>query len=188
MPLEEPYTKTDTIVMPPTEQNMKPFGEVVYESFEGARFDAEEMAHCLVAGAWTAGVFHMMRAVEWGVRAFGKELGMSRVKEIQRPQLGGLIKTRKVHFTPLENCVWEKIQDQLRIRVDRRLAKLRPGPSKDRKQVFYSSVLSDFHGFKGEWRNHVMHARMEYTEDDACKAFEHVKRFMMELARAGQAR
>src|ERR1017187_7074640 len=149
MPLSEPYTEIDKLVAPPVDQNVKPFGEAVYKTFVGARFDVEEISRCLVAGAWTETVVHMMRSAEWGVRALGKDLQMSRITEVQHPKPGAPVKKPKVKRVPIENCVWERIHDQLRIRVDKRLAKLRPGPSKDRKQVFYYSVLSEFHDFRG---------------------------------------
>jgi hypothetical protein len=161
---------------------VKPFGEKVFEVFPHARYDAEHAALCLAAGAHTAAVFHMMRAVEWGVRYLGKELGLQRIKEVVKAKPGGKYKQDRVRLTPIQNCVWEKIECQIRKKVDARLAKLRPGPAKDKKQAFYSSVLSEFHGFREAWRNHVMHSRKEVEAGDDLKVMGHVTDFMVLLA------
>jgi len=161
---------------------VKPFGEEVFDVFENARYDAEQGALCIATGTSTAAVFHLMRVAEWGVRALGKELGLTRVKEVVKPKPGGKLQKPVTKYVPIQNCVWEKIENQLRLKSDAKLNKLRPGPAKDKKQQFYGSVLTDFHGFKLEWRNHVMHTRGTYEETDALRALTHVERFMRSLA------
>ncbi len=66
----------------------QPFGLKVFNAFDKARFDAEQTALCLVAGAPTAAVFHMMRVVEWGVRALGADLGLRKIKRSFEAQAG----------------------------------------------------------------------------------------------------
>lgn len=161
---------------------VEPFGLKVFQKFEKARFDAEQVSLCLVAGASTAAVFHMMRVVEWGVRALGADLRLRRVHDILKPKPGGSLKVPKVRLVPIENCTWEKIQGQLRGKVDKRLEKLRPGPAKDRKSVYYNSILEDFNGFRGAWRNHVMHTRFECKHGEEFHILPHVERFMKSLA------
>lgn len=160
----------------------KPFGNKVFAVFPDARFDAEQVALCMVAGASTAAIFHMMRVVEAGIRVLGKDLGLSKIKETHKPILGGKLTKPKVKVVPIENCTWERIHNQIRAKIDSRLAKLRQGPVKDRKQSFYSSILHDFHGFKDAWRNHVMHTRGQYNEDQAVGLLSHVDRFIQALA------
>jgi hypothetical protein len=159
---------------------VKPFGEKVFAVFPNAQYDAEHAALCLAAGAATAAVFHMMRVVEWGVRALGQHIGLRKVKDVLKPKPG--YKKERVRLVPIENCTWEKMECQIRKKVDSRLSKLRPGPAKDEKQIFYSSILTAFHGFRGEWRNHVMHTRIEIAEGDDLKVMSHVERFMAQLA------
>jgi hypothetical protein len=161
---------------------MKPFGQKVFDAFEDARFDAEQVSLCLIAGASTAAVFHLMRVVEFGVRALGAALGLRRVKDILKPKPGGKLKTPVTRFTPIENVTWEKLHGQLRSKVDVRLSKLRPGPVKDQKSAYYGSILEDFHGFKDAWRNHVMHTRLTCNEKEASRVLSHVERFMQAIA------
>jgi len=162
--------------------SQKPFGSIVFNVFSGARFDAEQVSLCMVAGASTAAVFHMMRVVEHGVRALGKDLGLRKIKDVHKPIPGGRFTHPKVKLTPLEHCTWDKIHKQLRAKIDTRMAKLRPGPVKDDKQSFYSGLLLDFHGFREAWRNHVMHTREEFRERDAEYVMSHVDRFIRALA------
>jgi len=159
-----------------------PLGKRVYQAFPKARFDGQQMAVCIIAGASTATVFHLMRIVEWGVRALGHDLGIKRVKDILKPKPGGRLLKPVVRFTPIEHLPWEKLHSQLRVKVDKRLSHLRPGPSKDAKQRFYGSVLHDFHNFKDAWRNHVMHTRDEFGEAEAMRVLSYVERFMDEIA------
>jgi hypothetical protein len=165
------------------DQWVKPFGPEVFDAFESARFDAEEVAKCLVADATTAAVFHMMRVVEWGVRTLGEELGLRRIKETTHANSSRKTAAPRIKYTPIQNLPWEKLHDQLRAKVNRKLVGLRPGPTKDKKSGFYGSVLHDFHGFKDAWRNHVMHTRGNYDDRDAMQVFSHVKRFMEALAK-----
>ena len=162
--------------------SIRPLGDEVYEKFKDARFDAQQFALCIVAGASTAAVFHMMRVVEWGVRALGKDLGLRKIKDVYKPKPGGSLKTPKVKLTPIENATWEKIQGQLRNKVDKRLSRLRPGPAKDRKSAYYSSILEDFNGFKDAWRNHVMHTRLQCKDGEELRVLSYVDRFMKSLA------
>jgi hypothetical protein len=164
-----------TWVSPPRDPAVKPFGDVVFNVFDKARYDSEQVALCIVAGASTAAVFHMMRVVEWGMRALGKNLAMQMVKDQTRTG---------IKLTPIENLTWEKLHNQLRSKADKRIAKLRPGPAKDKRQGFYSSIFHDFHGFREAWRNHVMHTRAEVDEAEAMRVLGHVHRFMTELASA----
>jgi hypothetical protein len=135
--LERPVS----VISPAPTAPLKPLGEKTFEVFPEARYDAEQMALCMVSGATTAAVFHMMRVVEWGVRALGADLGLRRLEE----------KTRTgTKRTPIENVTWGRISTQLRAKADRRLHKLRPGPSKDKKQRFYASA------FMGSYPKSVM--------------------------------
>ena len=175
---------------------VKPFGDKVFDAFPKARYDAEHAALCIATGAATASVFHLMRTVEHGVRSLGKSLGLSRIKESVNakskpgaaspvcPTCGKVVSLGKkvTKFTPIENCVWEKIENQIRSKVDARLRLLRPGPARDNKQAFFSQIILDFHGFREAWRNHVMHTRAEFLEPDAMRVLSHVDRFMRLLA------
>ncbi len=155
-----------------------PFGEAVHKTFADARYDAEQAALCIAVGASTAAIFHLMRVVEHGVRMLGRSLDFRKMRQQ---------KAGKDRLVPIENLPWEILHNQLRVRVNDRLAKLRPGPAKDKKSYFYNSILEDFQGFKDAWRNHVMHARSAYGEKESLRVLGHVERFMQLLATKGQA-
>jgi hypothetical protein len=151
------------------------FGSKVTTAFPSAAFDIKHAGNCFAAECPTAAVFHLMRAVEWGLRALAAHLGFRR-------DLRTRTKSGKVVYTPLAWAEWEKILEALRNRVDERIVKLKRGPRKQVYQEFYHPAIKDIAGFKEAWRNHVMHTRREYSPEDAGSVFVHVKSFMIILA------
>lgn len=55
-------------------------GDKVAAKFKSAVPDIKEAGNCLAADCNTAAVFHLMRAVEWGMRAFAVHLGFKTLK------------------------------------------------------------------------------------------------------------
>jgi len=154
--------------------NPAPFGQKVFDVFDGARPDITAAANCMVAACSTAAVFHLMRSVEWGLRGLCANLGLKSLKEQK--------KSGKIKLTPVSHSQWEKILDGLNKRVDKKLKILRPGGAKQRHQEFYYPALEEISAIRDAWRNHVMHGRKEYQPDDAAVICGHVKRLMMKLA------
>jgi hypothetical protein len=150
------------------------FGEEVHRAFPSATFDIREAGNCIAVDCATAAVFHLMRAVEWGLRAFCKHLGLIRIRRSKKPG--------KVKYVPMEYSEWEKILEDVREKVDTKINKMSRGKSKQQAQEFYYPLLQDLRGFRDAWRNHVMHTRREYSLADALAVMEHVKRFMRSLA------
>ena len=153
-------------------------GQKVCEAFPSARFDIREAGNCLAAECNTAAVFHMMRVVEWGLRALCVKLGFKRLKS-------KIKKSGQVIYQPVEYSEWERILDALQEKVDRHIAQLKRGPVKQKRQQFYYPALQDIRGIRDAWRNHVMHTRAEYTGEDADAILSHVKRLMKTLADNG---
>jgi hypothetical protein len=151
------------------------FGESVNNAFPSAAPDIREAGNCLAADCNTAAVFHLMRAVEWGLRAFAWDLGLLSIA--QRRKKGGTVK-----YVPLPYSDWEHILAQLQVKVDAKITALRPGNKKQELQEFYYPALQDIRGIRDAWRNHVMHTRREYTSKDAEAILEHVRRLMVTLA------
>ena len=147
----------------------------VHEAFPNARFDAREAGNCLAADCNTAAVFHMMRVVEWGLRALCVDLGMRRLRCINK-------RTGKVTYKPLEYSEWDSILSQLRARTTDKLARLSRGQRKQALQEFYLPAIQDVEAFKDAFRNHVMHSRREYTRKEADAIRDRVQRFMRLLA------
>ncbi|MGD1095577.1 MAG: hypothetical protein ABSB35_26720 [Bryobacteraceae bacterium] len=185
--------RTAASEIPQRDALVKPFGDTVFNVFPTARYDSEQVALCLIAGASTAAVFHMMRVIECGVRSLGKELGITKMKEVPKSSVAAGATGSHSHppskrakpkyrLIPIEYLPWEKLHNQLRSRADSKLNKLRSGPAKDKKQSFYGSVFHDFHGFREAWRNHVMHTRENFDEPEAIRVLAHVERFMIAIA------
>jgi hypothetical protein len=156
-------------------ENSNFIGDFIAEAFPNAEADAREAGNCLAAECNTAAVFHLMRVVEWGLRALCVDLGMKQVKS-------KIKKSGRIVYTPIEYSEWERLLDGLQERVDTKLKALKRGSRKQELQQFYYPVLQDLRGIRDAWRNHVMHARDEYTREDATAILGHVKRLMGTLA------
>jgi hypothetical protein len=151
------------------------FEKKVYDAFASARFDIKEAGNCRAAGLDTASIFHLMRAVEWGLRALCIDLGFRRVRRRNK-------KTGAVTYIPLGWSDWETLLSQLNSRVTERNNKLKRGPKKQLYQEFYHPAIQDIEAMKEAFRNHVMHTRREYTESEAKPIFDRVQALMMNLA------
>jgi hypothetical protein len=147
----------------------------VYNRFRNARFDIREAGNCLAVECGTATVFHLMRTVEWGLRALCQHLGIYKVKSRTK---GG-----KVKFTPIPYVEWETMLNQLHPVVNDRVSKLKRGSLKQAEQEFYYPMLQDIQGIRDAFRNHIMHTRAKYSSTDALAIFERVGRIMVSLAR-----
>jgi hypothetical protein len=150
------------------------FGVDVFTAFPSAANDISSAGNCLAVECHTAAIFHLMRAVEWGMRSLCADLGLTKTKRKRR--------SGRYVYVPIEYSEWEKLLDQLQDRVDAKLSRLKRGVQKQKLQEFYYPALQDLRGFRDAWRNHVMHSRAEYTREDALAVFSHVKRFMLNLS------
>jgi hypothetical protein len=151
------------------------FGEAVATAFPSAKRDLREAGNCLASDCKTAAVFHMMRAVEWGLRALAVDLGVNRLRTRNK-------RTSKARFVPLAWSDWEHIINTLRSTVEKRIARLSKGPNKQLYQEFYLPNLQEIQSFRDVWRNHVMHTRSEYDAPEAEVILGHVKSLMVRLA------
>jgi hypothetical protein len=152
------------------------FGEEVHRAFPSAQWEIREAGNCLAADCNTAAVFHLMRVVEHGLRAFCIDVGMPRiVREFRKV-------TRSRVYMPVEYGTWDKILNQLNAAIRTKVNTFRRNADKQSAQEFYWPVHQEFEGFKDAFRNHVMHTRSRYSTETADAVFAHVKRFMMLLA------
>ena len=151
------------------------FGDQVKEAFPSAAFDIRESGNCLASELPTAAVFHLMRCVEWGLRALGTNLGIRRLRCRNK-------KTGKTKYLALPWAQWEDIINQIKSRVALRLVKAQRGPKKQQYQEFYNPSVDNIERFKDAYRNHVMHTRREYTPSEALVIFEQVRYLMVRLA------
>lgn len=121
-------------------------GEPTAAAYPSAWFDCEEAAKCLVFGRGTACVFHSMRLLEIGLKAFAKFL------EIPDP----------VRATDRS---WGSILSAIKTKIDRKY------PAKERfpgtAGTFAESVYVSLDAIKGPWRNSTMHVENVYADDEA---------------------
>jgi hypothetical protein len=138
--------------------NQELFGSDVAKAFPSASKDIRQAGTSYALGLSTASVFHSMRVLESGLRVLAKEFSLS----FQLEQ-------------------WQVIIEQIESKIQN-LKTLPKGMAKSEEQEFYSKAAKEFMYFKDAWRNHVMHGRGVYDEDEARKVLEHVDDFMRQLA------
>jgi HEPN domain-containing protein len=138
--------------------NTMPFGEIVNNTFPEATDDIRAAARCLALSEANASVFHSMRVLEHGLRAFAYEVGLQNVE--------------------LEN--WKNIIDQIESKI-REQEKLPRSPDKSERLRHFGAAAIQFRYFKDAWRNHSMHSRAWYDDDTAKSIFGHVRQFMIEM-------
>ena len=146
------------------EQDML-FGSEVAAAFPSASYDIKEAGSCLATNRATASVFHQMRALEFGLRALAKDLKirLPKKRHIDLEDWGSLIDAIEGKIATIE-------------RTRRRTAK------READLQFYHGAAAQFRHFKNAWRNHVMHSRVNYEQEDAARALRHVDEFMRHIA------
>jgi hypothetical protein len=149
-------------------------GTEVLLSFKDAAPDIVDAGNCIAADCGTAAVFHLMRVVEWGLRALCIDLGLIRAKRRH--------KSGKVQYVSISFTDWETMLNQLHGKVEQRIEKLKRGPLKQKQQELYFPILQEIKAIRDAWRNHVMHTRAQYSVDDAVIVLGHVGRIMASLA------
>lgn len=151
--------------------------EAIWTAIPDAKDDIEEAVDCYALERNTASVFHAMRVVEWGLRAFCDHLGFTEVKTGEKSGIDILV--------PVEYATWDRILAQLRAHA-KSLVDLEVDRSqKQALQEFYYSAIAEIDGFKDAWRNHVMHTRRSYNAEDAVAVLSHVQRFLKMLVSNG---
>lgn len=143
------------------EQQEPPFGSNVESIFPDATRDVSAASRCLALDEWTACIFHSMRVIEHGLRAFAERLGVT-------------------FPGPMELENWRNIIDKIEQEV-RKLEQLPKSHDKSQKTKAYSQAASQFRYFKDAWRNHVSHSREHYDEREAEIVYNHVRDFMQQM-------
>lgn len=138
------------------------FGGGVGFCFPSATPEIRAAGNCLAFGLHTAAVFHSVRAVECGLRAFAKHLNV------------------KTKF-PIQYAEWGLIIDRIQKKIDKSKLKAR-GKKKSDEFEFYSVALSDCNALR-ECRNRVSHAREQFTESESIAAFDRAKSLMQNLSK-----
>jgi len=134
----------------------------VSTAFPRASQEMVEAGNGIATEMFTASVFHSMRAVEIGLQAMAKELGV-------------------VFSYPLELAEWGKIVGELEPKIN----DLKAGPrstQKDEDLRFYSEAASQFRHFNNGWRIRASHARASFDESQAIRVFDHTLSFFQTLS------
>lgn len=141
--------------------NPYPFGVEVASRFPGAVQDIEAAGRCFAFDSHTAGVFHLMRVVEVGLRALGLSLN--------DPSLD-----------PKRNPSWDRIlgrcDDELKKPYTNRAAEWKSD------QAFFADATANLRAVKDAWRNPTLHVERSYDEEKALDIWNAVRAFMRHLA------
>jgi len=136
-------------------------GATVAKSFPSAVNDIRDAGNCFASDLYTASVFHLMRAVEYGMRALAIQMR---------------VKTRH----SLEYSDWS----QLIKAIDEKLVKIAAKPRSKKKTEewdFYSRAISDCKALLTA-RNRVSHARESFLEAEALGVFGRAKDLLQNLS------
>ena len=135
------------------------FGDQVNEAFPSARYDISEAGHCLALRRPTACVLHLMRTLESGLSSLSTALGISL--------------TRKS---------WDTILNQLEKEIRLRSTETSDPKWKNEDEQFFAQSAIHFRMIKDAWRNHAMHGRDKYTDEEAEGIYDSVSSFMRHLS------
>ena len=135
------------------------FGDEVDEAFPSARYDISEAGRCLALRRTTACVLHLMRALETGLSSLSAELGVSMPRKS-----------------------WEMILNKLQREIEARSKNPPDEKWKAEDEQFFSQAATHFRMIKDAWRNHAMHGRDKYTEEEAEGIYRSVHSFMRHLS------
>ena len=136
------------------DKNQALFGPRVADKYPMAEYDIEEAGKCLALQRPTACVMHLMRVLEIGLQSLAKEMGAP----------------------DQEN--WNTMLNQ----IDRLFPEITAKRYSPADEQWFSEVGSHFRLLKNGFRNHAMHVREKYNDEQAENIFNHTKVFMQQLA------
>ena len=135
------------------DQAEPPFGLPVLEAFPSSEVDVAEATRCLAMRRHTGCVMHLMRALEMPLQMLAKRCGVE------------------------ANANWNQLLNQIEKQIrDRREAR---DPAAEQ---WMAEAATQFRFIKNAWRNHAMHARATYDEDQAREIYGSVGAFLKQLA------
>lgn len=139
------------------------FGSEVQQNFSSASPEIRAVGLSYAVGLDTACVFHCMRVVEIGLRAWARCLGIQ---------------------TPVDYQQWHNVIEQIESEIKKaRSAPQSPAKTDQLEQMSKAAIAA--HYLKDAWRNHVMHTRRAYDDRESIRVVGYSRDFMRELAVAG---
>ena len=136
------------------------FGEQVDDAFPSARHDIAEAGCCLALRRSTACVLHLMRALEPGLASLAAALEVDHA-----------------------NTNWQTIIDRMESKITSRNKGTNDEKWKNEDKPFFAEAATHFLMIKNAWRNHAMHGKDKYADEEAKKIYESVKSFMHHLSK-----
>lgn len=137
--------------------DLKPFGDAVYDAFPNMVYDIDEAAKSLGLGRSTASVFHLMRVMEMSVHALAQNMRVN---------------------IDLREARWHDITTSM----GSALNKMPNKPSvMHKKKIQYGEVVAHLSAVRIAWRNEVMHPKRSYSHEEAQNIFNHVKDFIKSI-------
>lgn len=136
-------------------ENLKLFGNGVFDAFPSANDDIYESGMCLSLERPTAAVLHLMRVLEAGLAALAKAVGVPKKND------------------------WGSYIREIGEELDKR-AKSAGARSAD--EVFYAEAAANFDRLRRAYRNPTMHPEKTYSQERAEEIMSATKSFMTHLA------
>jgi hypothetical protein len=141
------------------------FGPEVRDRFPKANREISAAGNCYATGNYTACVFHLMRAVEYG----GRKLVLA-------------LKVQSLLGKPIELCEWGDLMSALDEGVKTFRTGSRKSTHKKATFEFYNHAVAQFRNFKDAWRNNVSHTRTTYMPGVTKDIMDNTRQFMQHLA------
>ena len=135
------------------------FGDEVDRAFPSAQYDISESGRCLALRRSTACVVHLMRALEVALASLANALGMTLAAEN-----------------------WNTILNDIETEIRSRTKATHGQAWKDRDEPFFAEAAAHLRFIKNGWRNHAMHRRQKYTDEEAEAIYESGRSFMRHLS------
>jgi hypothetical protein len=133
------------------------FGPEVTIAFPSAIVDIEEAGKCLAFERWTACVFHLMRAMEVGLRAMGNTLKISSTN-------------------PNWENILRKCDEELKLHPSKRSIEWQSD------DAFFTESSTMLRSVKVAWRNPTMHIEKTYKKEQSQDIWDTTKIFLRFLA------
>ena len=145
--------------------NDKLLGDQVSKAFPNASEELREAGNCLAVECHTATVFHLMRAVEHGLRAVAQAVGVDSDGAI-----------------PLDYENWQNIIDRIEASWKKAANQWKRSAELINARRFFSRIVGDLVAFKNDVRNVTMHARKSYNRHEALGVLNRVDGWFKTLA------
>jgi hypothetical protein len=136
----------------------------VFVAFPQAKSEIISGVDCYACGLDTACVFHMMRAVEVGLRQIGPEA-----------------KIKIANGKPLTHAQWGDILGAIERRI-KQVENTKADTARDAALAYFSGIQGHLRALRDKYRNNVMHAKSSFTEHEARDAMFHTRSFLAGLA------